>query len=79
MNGYLLYRLERFEGTIAERKRGVELDPLSLLDNHILGQAFYFARQYDQVIEQLRKTLDLDTHFLGMHRYLGEVYLQKSM
>jgi len=57
----------------------VELDPLSLLDNRVLGQSFYFARRYDQAIEQFRKTLELDPNFTATHRYLGEAYLQKSM
>jgi len=76
---YLLYRLGRFEEAIVEGKRGVELDPLSLLDNRVLGQAFYNARQYDQAIEQIQKTIELDPNFPGGHRYLGEAYFQKSM
>ena len=38
-------------------KRGVELDPLSLILNAELGVAYYCARQFDQAITQFRKTL----------------------
>jgi hypothetical protein len=48
-----------------------ELDPLSLLINGNLGILFFSARQYDQAIEQERKTLDLDANFIVPHWYLG--------
>jgi tetratricopeptide (TPR) repeat protein len=44
-----------------------------------LGAAFYFARQYDQAIEQYRKTLELDPNFFAPHTFLGWAYIQKSM
>jgi tetratricopeptide (TPR) repeat protein len=69
----------RLEGAIAEHKRAVELDPLSLIINRALGLAFYEARQYDQAIEQEQKTLELDPNFLQAHDTLGQAYLQKSM
>ena len=62
-----------------ELKLALELDPLSLLINGNLGIVFYLARQYDQAIEQERKTLDLDANFIVPHWYLGSSYVQKSM
>ena len=53
----------RHEEAIAEKKRAVELDPLSLVMNRSLGWTFYFARHYDAAIEQYRKTLELDPNF----------------
>ena len=44
-----------------------------------MGYGFYFARQYDQAIEQLRKTLDLDPSFVPALTVLGSAYVQKSM
>ena len=75
----LLMRMGRFKEAIAEDKRAVELDPLSLIINRDLGVAFYEARQYDQAIEQSRKTLEMDPNFLAAHRSLGWAYVQKSM
>ena len=69
----------RLEEAIAEDKRALELDPLSLPINAILGVTFYDARQYDQAIEQERKTLELDPNFTLAHIVLGFAYLQKSM
>ena len=37
------------------------------------------SRQYDQAIEQSRKTLELDPNTSGGHFYLGRGYVQKSM
>ena len=38
------------EEAVAEEKRALELDPLSLVINRDLGDAFYLARQYDAAI-----------------------------
>ncbi len=67
------------EQGIAESKRALELDPLSLVINWNLGYVFYLARQYDQAIEQYRKTLYLDPNYLLAQRELGWTYLQKFM
>jgi eukaryotic-like serine/threonine-protein kinase len=74
-----LMMMGRSEEAIAENKRALELDPLSLIINRTLGGVFYIARQYDQAIEQLRKTLELDPNFVLAHDQLGLAYLQKSM
>ncbi len=62
-----LLRTGRFEEAIAEAKQALELDPLSLIINRNLGDAFYHARQYDQAIEQERKTMELDPNFIHAH------------
>jgi tetratricopeptide (TPR) repeat protein len=69
----------RLEDAIAEYRRALELDPLSLIINRGVGQAFYYARQYDQAIGQLQKTLELDPYFPGTHTFMSVAYLQKSM
>ena len=55
-----LSALGRFDDAIAEGKRAVELDPLSLVINADLGMNYYYARRYDEAIAQLRKTLEMD-------------------
>jgi TolB-like protein/DNA-binding winged helix-turn-helix (wHTH) protein len=47
--GVFLMATGRHEEAIAEMKRAIELDPLSLIFNTDLGSALYFARQYDLV------------------------------
>jgi tetratricopeptide (TPR) repeat protein len=79
LHGINLRTTGRLEEAIAEEKRAVELDPLSLIGNRELGFAFYMARQYDLAIEQFRKTLELDPNFTLTREYLGSAYLQKNM
>jgi tetratricopeptide (TPR) repeat protein len=69
----------RFAAAIAQGKRALELDPLSLIINASLGITFYNARKYDQAIEQLHKALDLDANFTLARWFLGLAYVQKSM
>src|SRR4030095_569783 len=42
------------------------------------GLMFYWRRQYDQAINQFRKTIDLDPNFWGEHLYLGMAYDKKG-
>ena len=44
-----------------------------------LGWHYLYARQYDQAIEQFRKTLELDPAFPQARRYAAWAYLQKGM
>jgi len=66
-----LSALGRFDDAIAEGKRAVDLDPLSLVINADLGTDYYFARRYDEAITQLRKTLEMDPGFYYAHVNLG--------
>jgi TolB-like protein/Flp pilus assembly protein TadD len=58
-----LSALGQSENEIAEMKRALELDPLSLIINANLGAAYIHARRFDEAIAQLRKTLELDGGF----------------
>ncbi len=62
----------QFDRAIAEGKRAVELDPLSLVINANLGTAYFNARRYGEAITQLRKTIEMDPRFDFAHRALGE-------
>jgi len=69
----------RHEEAIAEMKRALETDPLSLIINANLGEIYYYARRYDQAIEQGRRTLEIDSDFVVAHNNLKDVYEQKGM
>jgi tetratricopeptide (TPR) repeat protein len=60
-------------------KRAVELDPLSLIMNNLLGFIFRGARQSDRAIQQGRMTVEMDPGFAGAHLTLGLAYEQKGM
>jgi TolB-like protein/Tfp pilus assembly protein PilF/class 3 adenylate cyclase len=70
--------LGEFDKAIAEQKRAVELDPLSLGINADLGNTYYLARRYDEAIEQLRKTIEMDPGFYDAHFNLGQALEAKG-
>jgi serine/threonine-protein kinase len=73
--GEYLAAVGRHQESIAEIKRAIDLDPLSLIIHATLGRhGYYFARQYDQAIAQLRKTLDIDGSFWVARLWLGWTY-----
>ncbi len=61
---------------INEAKR---LDPLSLPNNAEVVRTLYYARNYDQAIEQGQKGMQLDPNYVRTHFWLGRVYSQKGM
>jgi TolB-like protein/tetratricopeptide (TPR) repeat protein len=73
-----LTALGRFDEAIAQLKKAIELDPLSLVINSDLGNTCYRARRYDDAIAQLRKTIDLDPSFYYAHWNLGSALAGKG-
>jgi tetratricopeptide (TPR) repeat protein len=73
-----LAAMGRFEESQAQILRAQELDPLSLMISADVGWGLYFARRYDEALEQLRKTLELEANFIMAHFILGLTYLQKG-
>ena len=55
-------------------KNGQDLDPLSLIINVAVGWALYFARRYDEAIEQLRRTVELDPNYPVTYWILGLLF-----
>jgi TolB-like protein/Tfp pilus assembly protein PilF len=73
-----LLALGRFDESIAEGKRSIELDPLSMINNADFGNDYYYARRYDEAIAQLRKTIEIEPHSYLAHFYLGEALQLKG-
>ncbi len=61
----------RHADAITKIKNGQELDPLSLIINVAVGWSLYFARRYDEAIEQLRRTVELDRNYPLTYWILG--------
>ncbi|MGI8640800.1 MAG: FlgO family outer membrane protein [Pyrinomonadaceae bacterium] len=76
--GYLIIH-GRFDEGLAEHKKALELEPLSLRLNRNLARAFYRIRDYDRAIEQYQKTLELVPNNAFTHRLLGDAYQEKGM
>jgi tetratricopeptide (TPR) repeat protein len=74
--GAYLALVERQSDAIAEMKRALDLDPLSLIINAALGRCFYYAHLYGDAIEQLHRTLEIDRNFGAGHLFLAKAYMQ---
>jgi TolB-like protein/Tfp pilus assembly protein PilF len=66
-----LAALGRSDEAIAEGKRAIELDPLSVVINTDLGTTLYYAHRFDESARQLRKTLEIDPTSFYAHFNLG--------
>jgi TolB-like protein/DNA-binding winged helix-turn-helix (wHTH) protein len=78
-HGYFLEALGQQSANLAERKLAQELDPLNLTAGTSVGMAYFYLGQYDQAIEEQRKTLDLNPGFSMALENLGEIYEAKAM
>lgn len=76
---HYLMAMKRTADALAESKKYLDPDPLSLTANYHLGWNYLYARQYDEALLQLRKTAEMDPNFVGTLLYLGRVYEQKGM
>jgi len=77
--GYCLMANGRLDEAAGELKQAQELDPLSMWIDANVGFRLYFARQYDQAIEQWRRVLQMDPNFPLVHSYLALAYEQKGL
>ena len=64
---------------LAEDKRALDLDPLSLLTNFRKGRDLYMARHFDEAIEQFKRMLEMDPDAPLAHYHLGLAYAEKGM
>jgi TolB-like protein/Tfp pilus assembly protein PilF len=74
-----LKAMGRFNEALKEMEQAQSLDPLSLAINTGVGHVLYLSRQYDQSIEQYRKTVASDPAFLPARLWFGRPYMQKGM
>jgi len=65
----------RAEESIAAAKKGIEVDPLAMITNQILGSAYVDARQYDLAIAQFQKALELHPNDPTLLYHLGWAYV----
>ena len=77
--GISLAHQGRGNEALAEVRRAVELDPLSLRANAFYATTFFNLREFDRAIDQYRITIGLEPNFALAHQGLGDVYEQKGM
>ncbi len=75
---YLLI-MGRNREAITEIKLAQTLEPLSLHMNSQVARVLFFSHEYDQAIEQCRRTLEMDANFGPAHLFLARAYNQKRM
>lgn len=74
-----LTAMGRFEEQRSEVLQARDLDPLSVIIDTEIGWGLYYARQNEEAIRELRKTLEIDPNFPVTHLILGLAYLQTGM
>jgi TolB-like protein/Flp pilus assembly protein TadD len=72
---HALVAVGQFDRAIAEIKRALVLDPLSLIMNTNLGSAYTVASRFEDAIAQLRKTVEMDGTFYAARVELGNALL----
>jgi tetratricopeptide (TPR) repeat protein len=71
--GNFLSILGRVGPALASFERAVALDPLASIRHAALGWGYYFARQYDQALDQCRRALEIDASLPVAHHWLALV------
>lgn len=74
-----LSAMGRSEEALGMIRHAHQLDPLTLTISNTVGACLFYARRYDEAIEQHRKTLELDSTFIPAYRSLGGAFEQKGM
>jgi serine/threonine-protein kinase len=72
--GECLTAMERYQESLEELHRTLELDPLSPISNAVLAGMHFFARHYEEAIEQSAKSLELDANFWPALLFRGMAY-----
>jgi len=73
-----LTAMERPEQASAEIRRAHELDPLSLIINTDVGFELYYGRHYDEAVNQLTTTLEMQSDFPLAHLWLGRTLQEEA-
>jgi TolB-like protein/DNA-binding winged helix-turn-helix (wHTH) protein/tetratricopeptide (TPR) repeat protein len=74
-----LAALGRMDDAVAEVKLARQTDPLSAIINTDMAEMLFWARRYDEALQQARATVDMDPNFAHAHRVLARLYAQQHM
>ena len=73
-----LLSLGRIEEAINQLKIAEDLDPLSPMIHAYAGGLYIYARQYDDAMKELDRSLELDQNFVPAHANRSDACLAKS-
>jgi len=68
----------RFDEALAELRKLLDLDPLSVQTHSTIGSILLFKKEYDAAIEQLQKALELDPRRVDAYVWLWLAYWGKG-
>jgi adenylate cyclase len=68
----------RIEESLTQSRRALELSPFDILFNIHLSWHYLYARQYDQALDQIEKTVEMDKNFAQTYPWLGLILEQKG-
>ena len=71
--GAYLTPMGRHDEAIAEMKKALQLDPLSLPLNNIMGNTYLWAGDYEKAAEQFQRTIALDPSFPLAHFFFASL------
>lgn len=74
----LMTCLGRNDEAISHMARARELDPLSLVTNSLEGQTLFYAGRYEEALDRLGKTLEVQPNFWVAHVMLARIYIQQK-
>jgi TolB-like protein/DNA-binding winged helix-turn-helix (wHTH) protein len=72
----LLHR--RFDEALRENRLAIDLDPLDILGTAHMIQIYLATHQYDKVIEQCKRVLEMDPAHTGVYAPLAGAYAKKG-
>jgi TolB-like protein/Flp pilus assembly protein TadD len=75
---FYLMPIGRLEDAIAEGKRSLELEPLDLNHGANLSGMYFYARRYDEALEQAKQTYGLDANFIVGRWALSQALIEKG-
>jgi TolB-like protein/cytochrome c-type biogenesis protein CcmH/NrfG len=71
--------LGRHDEAVAEMKKAMELEPLSIQQGANYAAVLMYAGRFDEAVEQAKKTYDLDPNHVGALSWLAHTYNAKGM
>lgn len=74
-----LVAMGKRDQAIAELKKAHSIDPVSEITNMLSTYVLYLAHQYDQALDQGKKTLELYPDSRATDYWMGHIYEQKKM
>ncbi len=74
----LAERFSRFDEALAEKEIALAINPGALVYQRDRGRIFYFARRYDEAIEQFKRVLEIDENFGTAYGWLYRAYEMKG-